>query len=261
MSSYRRLPLNGLSNARELGGFPIRGGGITRYGRFVRSELPERLDRSDMEFLEAYGIKLTIDFRSSRELKTTPSALYTESWLRYAHNPMISLEASHFAEADPELAAKLKNRDESSRRLGGIDWSHVYSVMAQDNKDWVKRGFDLIEAEPGCVHYHCMTGKDRTGVFTALLLGLAGVDDYDIIADYCVSQVYLRPFYLTPRDNDAAFTGDPDLSLSFYRTEPESMETFLAMLNDVYGSIRNYLTACEISDQSLDAVKASLVEY
>ena len=35
--------------------------------------------------------------------------------------------------------------------------------------------------------FHCFAGKDRTGILTALVLGLLGVADDDIAADYALS--------------------------------------------------------------------------
>ena len=40
--------------------------------------------------------------------------------------------------------------------------------------------------------FHCFAGKDRTGILTALVLGLLGVADDDIAADYALSQVAMR---------------------------------------------------------------------
>lgn len=40
---------------------------------------------------------------------------------------------------------------------------------------------------------HCSLGKDRTGVVTALILGVAGVDDADIIREYHLSVEGLQP--------------------------------------------------------------------
>ena len=51
----------------------------------------------------------------------------------------------------------------------------------------------LAAAPDGGVLYHCQAGKDRTGIITALLLGLAGVPEEVIIADYAASQALLRP--------------------------------------------------------------------
>jgi protein-tyrosine phosphatase len=255
--------LKQLYNARDLGGFPVRGGGITRYGRFIRSELPDTLTDSDKAFLKDYGVTLSLDFRATRELELSPSGLIDESWTHYSHRPLWSLEVAHgIPESSEQKAkdAKVPRSVEDTRRLGGIDWVAVYTIMAEDNKAWVRENFEAIADEPGCVHFHCMTGKDRTGIFAAMLLGAAGVPDNDIIADYSVSQIYLLPFYMTYRENDAAFTGDPDLSLAFYRTHPETMQGFLKHIYGKYGDMRGYLTSCGISDEVLEKVIGSFVE-
>jgi protein-tyrosine phosphatase len=43
--------------------------------------------------------------------------------------------------------------------------------------------------EPGTMPavFFCMAGKDRTGVFSAVVLGLLGVSDDDIVADYVLT--------------------------------------------------------------------------
>jgi protein-tyrosine phosphatase len=62
MDTYRRLPLTCLSNARELGGFPTPNG-ATKYGIFIRSEMPHGLPDEDRRFLREYlvtgGIRLS----------------------------------------------------------------------------------------------------------------------------------------------------------------------------------------------------------
>ena len=40
--------------------------------------------------------------------------------------------------------------------------------------------------------FHCFAGKDRTGILTALVLGLLGVADDDIAADYALSEAAMH---------------------------------------------------------------------
>jgi protein-tyrosine phosphatase len=54
---YRRLPLTGLKNARDLGGYPTRDGGATRYRTLIRSEAPLKLTEADLTFLREFGVK------------------------------------------------------------------------------------------------------------------------------------------------------------------------------------------------------------
>jgi protein-tyrosine phosphatase len=260
-TSFRRLPLETLCNARDLGGFPVSGGGATCFRRFVRSELPDAINEADKLFLRDYGVTLSLDFRGSAEIAEYPSPLAAEPWAKYVHCPLWSIEAAHgkpqlpdTPEPKPVPKAQDVPREENDRRLASIDWIPVYITMAEENKPWVKRNFELIAASDGCVHYHCMTGKDRTGIFTAMLLGSAGVADDDIIADYSVSQIYLKPFYKAFREGDAAFPGNPDLTLMFYRTHPETMQGFLEHINGKYEDMRGYLASCGIEPSLIDEI-------
>jgi len=54
MGNYRRLPLEGLANARELGGFPCPEG-LTAFGRYLRSEVPASLRKVILRFLKNMG--------------------------------------------------------------------------------------------------------------------------------------------------------------------------------------------------------------
>lgn len=42
MAQMRRLPLKGLYNCRDLGGYPTENGRVTKFGVFLRSEAPLR---------------------------------------------------------------------------------------------------------------------------------------------------------------------------------------------------------------------------
>ena len=75
MANFKRLPLEGLVNARDLGGFPTKDGRVTKYGVFVRSEVPKALTENDISFLRRYGVSLSLDFRGTQEIKNLPSAL------------------------------------------------------------------------------------------------------------------------------------------------------------------------------------------
>jgi len=46
----------------------------------------------------------------------------------------------------------------------------------------------LADAEPGGIVVHCLAGKDRTGLVTALALRLAGVSRESIADDYAASE-------------------------------------------------------------------------
>ena len=51
----------------------------------------------------------------------------------------------------------------------------------------------VAHAPEGGIVIHCVGGKDRTGLLSAFLLHLAGVDDETIAADYALSEERLLP--------------------------------------------------------------------
>lgn len=70
--NWQRLPLEGVVNARELGGFPTSDGAQTRYHRFIRSDALVDATPADVEFLRNYGVRAVLDLRGEREAYDRP---------------------------------------------------------------------------------------------------------------------------------------------------------------------------------------------
>ena len=248
---YRRLPLTGLNNCRELGGYAA-GGGITKYGACLRSEVPSALTEDDIRFLKDYGLTTVIDLRSSFETKHIPDVLASMPWVEYINLPMFS-----------EAAVAGANLDVHDRKKTPFDdsfaWRNEYIRFAGDHKDWVRRVLEAVSKAPGAVLYHCTTGKDRTGIISAMLLGLCGVAEEDIIADYAVSQIYLKEMYRTMThllpEKDHGNIHHP-----FFSTAPANMEGLLEHIDREYGGCLPYLGACGVSDSVIAALRTKLVE-
>ena len=82
---------------------------------------------------------------------------------------------------------------------------------------------------------HCAAGKDRTGVVTALVLGLLGVEDEQIVADYMVTATNMDRItdrfgrWARYRRNMAS------LPAEIYRVEERTIRTFLRERTIRYG--------------------------
>jgi len=247
MIAYRRLPLEGLLNARELGGFNIPGG-VTRHGVFLRSEVPTRLSDGDLAFLRGYGLTTVIDFRSGVEIEKAPDRLASEGWVSYLHMPCIDEKAA-------QGAGKREHRVPGGE--AGFRWGDHYIIMAEEHRDWFRTVLEALSRAEGAALFHCTTGKDRTGLITAALLSLCGVSQADIVADYCVSQVYLKPLYrnmthLMPPGFKA------DLSNPFFSTAPENMEALLEHMDRTYGGMAGFVADCGVSAETAEALRKKL---
>lgn len=250
---YRRLPLMGLHNARDLGGYPTRYGKSTQFRRFVRSEVPKSLTAEDLSFLHNYGIRTSVDFRGPNELERHPNQLQAQDWISYRSCPTFNQQVA--MGSSPE-ALKMKKLD------AFVKWSEKYCEMLDMCQDWVKDTLEFMSDCPGGVMFNCTTGKDRTGIVSALLLSIAGVPDSDIVADYCVSQIYLVPVYeqlhsslpATHEDGTVNFT-DP-----FFCTEPENMALMMKYINDRFGSTEEYVQVCGVSLSIIDRLRSRLLD-
>ena len=245
MRAYsRKLPLVGLHNARELGGWQTPEG-VTQYGVFLRTDMHEAVAPEDVAFLKDYGVTMDVDLRGASELRHHPDPLREEPWCEYVHLPTVE-------------ETEEKNVDPSKFRPDpNFSMAAVYVRMAEDRKDWVRKVFEAFGRCEGTAMYHCTLGKDRTGIVTALLLGNCGVSDEDIIADYSVTQVYLRRIIEIYRAKWPP--EEKDLVKPMFGTPPETMEALLGHLNEKYGGVPAYLRACGVSDELAAKLKARLL--
>lgn len=100
----------------------------------------------------------------------------------------------------------------------------MYRLMLRHGGEAILGAFRALLACDGAVLFHCAAGKDRTGVFTMLLLALAGVEWADILADYTVSELYLEG-----RTTDIS------------GSNVHNMRMLRAFLEKKYGSAEEYL--------------------
>ena len=111
------------------------------------------------------------------------------------------------------LKAELDLREKSSSSVGtssfvgkdiafyNVDITDGYVKMLTNYKAGVKGSFEFIaqclrENKP--VYFHCAIGRDRTGTFAALVLGLLGVSEGDISKDYELT--YFAPDGISTND-------------------------------------------------------------
>ena len=119
----RRLPLEGASNLRDLGGYATADGRHVRWGLVYRSDQLARLTDNDYEYLARLGIATVCDFRRDDERQRAVTR-----W-RGSNPPqtLLRLPAARAATARPDPAAALSaggtaDEDRKSTRLNS---SHI----------------------------------------------------------------------------------------------------------------------------------------
>jgi protein-tyrosine phosphatase len=244
----RRLPLEGLINARDLGGYPTKDGKMTRYGAAVRCEAPQSITDEDMKALKAYGIKTVVDLRGGEELERHPNRLDGAKSIEYHCCPAF----------DESVAIASKGKSPFKE---DFDMADKYMEMVDKRKDWVHKVMTIIAASEGGVLFNCAMGKDRTGIIAALLLGHAGAFEADIIADYSVSDQYLNPLFERMWAGMREELGEETLEkvMPYFKTPPDNMRRLLAHIDAEYGGVTGYLRACGLDEDTLSRLRMHMV--
>lgn len=237
MHNPAMLRFPSLLNVRDLGGLPTTDGGQTRSRSLLRSDDLAQLTREGVRALADYGVETVLDLRWAEEVELNPSPIKAEApQINYVH---VSLLAS--------TPARWRELCQSCEKE---HWKCVVLERARVELATVLRV--IAAAGSGPLLFHCVAGKDRTGIVAALILALAEVEPEAIAADYERSSTLLRGPYLERYPEV-----DPSQLLETLRCPPEGVHNMLAYL-DRCGGIRAYLQTIGLSADDIGRLRARL---
>lgn len=219
------------ANTRELGDHPAADGGVTKFDRIWRSDAPIDPTGEDTILLQSKGIRTVIDLRSDEEVRRRPTALSCTAGFDYRHLPVT--EGSE----PPDSFEK-------------VPLSYMEIAAAKS----LPRVFETIADADGGVMFFCTAGKDRTGVVSAILLLTCGVDRETVCRDYALSRKYNKlrlEQYLAEH---------PETDRRIVTANEESMESFIEMFLEKYGSLPQYFETVCGTQEIFGKIKSKLTE-
>lgn len=178
----RVLPLEGVHNFRDYGGYAASGGGRVKHGLLWRSGEHGGANAGDLAAIGALELATVYDLRGNAER---------------ANNPCRRPEgfAAEVIFHDGETAG-LALHVEAAK--GVIDAAGARAAMERLYQDIafrpnlvpvLRRYFSGLAERDGASVVHCLAGKDRTGFAVAMLHHALGVHRDDIMADYMLTNV------------------------------------------------------------------------
>jgi protein-tyrosine phosphatase len=240
----RNIELPGCNNFRDLGGYPTADGGQLRWRTLFRSDALHELSPEGVRrFVAELKIGTIVDLRSTGELGSDGRGALAEESPDYHHLPLFDGAISEGREAASELT--LADR---------------YFLMAEYAKAPIARVVEALARSGAPAVYHCAAGKDRTGVVSAILLGLLGVRDEIIIADYAASQDNLEAIVERLMASEGYREMLENLPVDTLHANPETMVSLLDRLRENYGSVRGYAREIGLSDDTIAALARSMLE-
>lgn len=237
MQYYKRLPLANVKNVRDLGGIPTIDGKLTKWGRFLRTASLDDITMEEINFLKEYGVESVIDLRRENEIPFDKDS----------HKLVID----NFSYNHISLSPDIEMRQEEIQKIINkeISIGSTYRNLI-DNFPKIKEIMEVVEKTKGITLFHCQEGKDRTGIVSMILLGLAGVSRSDIIADYEVSAAYLG--YVERYEESEPFS-------VFRITNPYYMREAYEYIARKYHSFEEYLSFAGVRDTTISEVKNKLL--
>jgi len=248
MQEINKIPLEGVFNTRDLGGFITADGRAVKPHRLIRSGELFTLTEGDKKILvDEYELKTIVDFRTMQEIKDKPDPEL--EGVTAIHNPILNEASMGITREEKqkldliEMLAKMLEKGISGEKY----LADLYTTIAIKNfsKAQYKNFFEiLLNQETGAVLWHCSAGKDRVGTGTALLLTALGVPRDIIIQDYLMTNIFGQHTLEQVVKEVSAKYDNPEIIDSvramFGVRESYILSVFNA-IDERYGSIDNYL--------------------
>jgi protein-tyrosine phosphatase len=241
----RRIELDGCFNLRDLGGYPTADGRSVRWRVLFRSDALHHLTRRDVDhFVGDLGIRDVLDLRSTAELEAEGRGLLeAQPQAAFHHLPL-------FDALLPEGPARAESLTLADR----------YFQMAEFAKESIARVVTTLAESDAPAVYHCAAGKDRTGVISAVLLGVLGVRKEIIVADYAASQEKLDSIIDRLMISEGYQEMLDALPADTLHAEPKTMITLLERVGERYGSMLEYVRAIGVSGANVKRLCNRLLE-
>ena len=246
---YQVYKILGTHNVRDLGGYRTKGGKVTKTGQFVRSDSLHRIQNEGVNYLVKKNLSTVIDLRTKKEIEDEPNPFSNFKGVRFINIPLLENLSPTFlgtnkvgkALEDPLLSFYLSALHERHSAI-----REVFSTMSS--------------ADPGLILFNCTAGKDRTGIISALLLGLVEVSTTDIIKNYTDSELFITKLVEQFLEKSRLRGGDTESYARMLRCPPETMVSALDSIALSHTNIYTYLKEIGLSEDQLLRVSQRLVD-
>jgi protein-tyrosine phosphatase len=245
--SDRHYPFEGCFNFRDIGGYPNQEGKRVRSGLYFRAGRQDRMTQKDLDKLRELSIATQIDLRRPDET------------LEQGRGPLEQMGANY------ENIAVIPEggTDTLSRLVGdtGISGKRYLGYLEFGPKSWLRMFEIFSDKNQLPIVLHCTAGKDRTGVSTAFLLSVLGVNREWIEADYILTNLdtHRQADFIESSGGYPAGI-DRDAMISAAGVPEDAMRDFLDGVEAKWGSAVGYLREIGVTSSQMDAVRQNFLE-
>ena len=248
------LPVKGIVNARDLGGYPVQDGRTVRDSVLLRAAHLADATDEDLAFLASLPVVKVMDFRTEPELSGKQNRIIPGA--EYLRLPMDPGKNSSDGSAAAEIKqVKNMKKFDLNKIIVYAAFNEKAQKMAQEmyfnllfepecQAQYAEFFRQVVNAEQGGILYHCTQGKDRTGIASALLLSALGASRETIVFDFdATNKVYEKDMEKLIREVKFLRGTDKEIAVvkAFIGCSTENFLKALERVDAEYGSLEGYL--------------------
>jgi protein-tyrosine phosphatase len=189
--SERLKPYQSIYNFRDFGGYAGFDGRPVVTGKLFRSAHLNNLGEDDINAIDNLPVGTVVDLRHAPERARQPS--------KWPPAPDRALVLTQPVETEREAAKVAPHEAFTENELYSADDARGYMLKSYRSRphdpgfkalfaDTLRRMTQDEDTDTPGILVHCAAGKDRTGTLCALIQGLLGVSEPDIMADYMLTE-------------------------------------------------------------------------
>ncbi len=250
----RLIPLQGVHNFRDFGGWRAQNGQNVQRQRLYRSGHLSRSTAADQNTIAALGLDTLADLRQPIERAREPNVLPTGA------EPKI-IEATDGGYDEPPHLQFLRENDLTAPAVRRYMISAYQRIPTEAHH---QKAFAAVFRALGrgeTVLIHCAAGKDRTGILAALILSALGVSRDDIYEDYLLTNAAvdidaLLPSLTTRINALAGQDVGPAVLRPMLGVEADYLDAAFAVI----GPVATYFeTVLGLDDADIKALRSTLL--
>ena len=209
-------------------------------GMICRSDVLYQLSKEEKKFLKKeHNIRITIDLRRKEERHRLK-----DSFIFGTRHYALPLAADGEIKMVELLGMNLPDMTSFYKEIVGREkkatWTKIFKLLLKNNKKGIL--------------YHCSSGKDRTGVLTAIILYALGFDKETIYNDYLLTNK--SPLYYKEHVPETLNEEQRKAFLAYFEARREYLDVSFEEIDKVFGSIDNFLVEnCSLNAEKIQKLK------